>query len=1277
MRIVVDLQGAQSGSRFRGIGRYTVSFTKSLIKLGGSHEIVLVLNGLFPETIEPLRAEFGKLLPQESIRVWLAPGPLRACEIGNMSRREVAQHLREAFIASLQPDLIHICSLFEGYLDDAVVSVGLFDRHTPVSITVHDLIPLIHKEHYLHSSPEHHAHYIHQLQYLQKASVVLAVSHSTARELSTYTNILNSRISVTHEGIDEVFQPVAVSQADRKDIASKLGIHKPFLMYTGGCDSRKNLFRLLKAYSRLPVSLRSKYQIVFVGRLSESEIHEICQDANSVGLPFHDLVFSGHVSDAELVRLYNLCEVFVFPSWHEGFGLPVVEAMACGAVVISSSASSLSEIVERKDMLFDPFDVEGMSRALERALTDEVFREQARAYGLQRAKHFSWDQTAQKAFEAWEEALKTPGKTPKTVLISGRPRLAYVSPLPPVRSGISDYSAELLRSLYRLYDIEVVVDQHTVSDEWVLDQCPIRDVDYFQKHFTRYARVLYHLGNSPYHAQMLSLLERYPGVVTLHDFYLSGALEYLESHGLMPFGWTKALYETHGYHAIREKFFADNLLEVIRKYPSNLPWLQYALGVIVHSNFSRKMAQEWFGIDPSDWVHISHLRNPQPTMTREKAREILRIDPEDFVVASFGLLDPLKLNHTLLEAWLMSPLAHDPRCRLVFVGENHGGEYGKQLLKTIHKSPAKDRIQITGWVEASTFHAYLAAVDVAVQLRTCSRGETSGTILDCMKNALPVIANAHGSTAELPEECLWMLPDTFETRALTDALITLHDNPSLRTTLGQRGRQHILKHHDPDACAKAYYQAIEKFYEKARRSFPGLIQSFSRLTALQEPNFPLESLASVIASLFPPSPRLRHLFVDVSALAHKDLKAGIERVTRGILKELLLAPPPGWRVEPVYAGLDHLGYYSARKFTAAFLGIPDGWASDDPIDPYPGDVFFGLDFHNTVPVYQEPLLLQWRNLGIRVLFLIYDLLPILLPHHFPEGNAETHERWLSTVAKMDGAVCISKAVAEEFLHWWKTKGLQGLRRPFRLSYCHLGADFENTQTSIEASIQEQSLLSGLEGPIFLMVGTLEPRKGHLQTIRAFEHLWAKGLQAHLVLVGQEGWRDVPQHLRRTIPDLMKTLRNHPQKGRFLHWFPNLSDAALRAAYQAATCLLMASEGEGFGLPLIEAARFGLPILARDIPVFREIAGDYAFYFPNTLDSQNLAENIQNWLELHKADRHPKSSRLRGLTWKQCVQNLVRLLLAPSSSMDQEKILESSSFEAKPMISAQLSGSLFQ
>ena len=156
-----------------------------------------------------------------------------------------------------------------------------------------------------------------------------------------------------------------------------------------------------------------------------------------------------------------------------------------------------------------------------------------------------------------------------------------------------------------------------------------------------------------------------------------------------------------------------------------------------------------------------------------------------------------------------------------------------------------------------------------------------------------------------------------------------------------------------------------------------------------------------------------------------------------------------------------------------------------------------------------------------------------------------------------------------------------------------------------------------------MVGTIEPRKGHAHVLDAFDQLWSRGLDVNLVIVGAEGWRHLRPNMRRVIPQIIARLRSHPEWGRRLFWVSRASDEYLEKIYATSSCLIAAAEGEGFGLPLIEAARHGLPIIARDIPVFREVAGEHAFYFAGK-DSDVLAEAIKQWLVLHERGEHPNS-----------------------------------------------------
>ena len=268
--------------------------------------------------------------------------------------------------------------------------------------------------------------------------------------------------------------------------------------------------------------------------------------------------------------------------------------------------------------------------------------------------------------------------------------------------------------------------------------------------------------------------------------------------------------------------------------------------------------------------------------------------------------------------------------------------------------------------------------------------------------------------------------------------------------------------------------------------------------------------------------------------------------------------------------------------------------------------------------------------GTRVYFVVYDLLPVLMPQFFKANTHKSFEQWLRVVGCGDGLVCISKAVADDFVQWFKAKDVV-LPPCFLVDFFHLGADIaasEPTRGIPEDSGKVLSILS--INTSFLMVGTVEPRKGHAQTLAAFEQLWAESHKVNLIIVGKQGWE---------IEALAERLHNHSELDKHLFWLEGASDEYLERLYAASNCLIAASEGEGFGLPLIEAAQHKLPIIARDIPVFREVAGDNAFYFNGT-SPMELAVSIKEWLILYEKGLAPNSSKMIWLTWKKSAQQLL-------------------------------------
>lgn len=835
MRILIDMQGAQTESRFRGIGRYSVSLAQGIIRNCSEHEVYLLLNGMLPEGIESIRSAFTNLLPQSQIRVWYAEGPVANIDPANLARSEIAEHIRQACIDELCPDVVHITSPLEGFIDDAVIGDPLLDTRALVSATLYDLIPLVSPKQYLNHEG-YKKYYMGRVEAFKHYGLLLPISQAARDEALSLLPLDETKVVNVSSAADDIFRPISLSQDERNALAAKFNLRDTFVLYSGGADERKNLTRLITAFAKVQGEL-GDIQLVFAGKMPQHIIERYRAEALEQGLRESDLAFTGFITDDELVALYNICQLYVFPSWHEGFGLPPLEAMKCGAPVIGANTSSVPEVIGWEEATFDPLNVDAIATKMKRALADDKFRADLKAHGLKRAELFSWDRTGKTAVKAFEQTL------------------------------------------------------------------------------------------------------------------------------------------------------------------------------------ARRQEQAKLG------------------------REI--------------------------------------------------------------EQPA-DRAML-------------------------------------LVNTLAASGHMQGGGIDL-------------------------------------GR-----------LAKAIDYSLQGPVEKPR------------------------------------------LLVDISQLCRHDGKSGIQRVVRSILLEWLNNPPEGYLVEPVYTKVEESFYRHATQFTKKFLGENVSEAGEDEALGYrAGDVYICLDLLLDVLPQRQPYFDTLHAHGVSIYFVVYDLLILQMRQFFSDHLHPHYVNWINAISRYDGAMCISHAVANELREWMDDNAPER-KQPFRIGVFHLGADIDQSQPSIGIPEDPAMRLEALQAnPNFLMVGTLEPRKGHAQTLAAFELLWATGVQANLVIVGKRGW---------LVDELAVKLADHPERGKRLLWLEGASDEYLEHLYQRSDCLLAASYGEGFGLPLIEAAQKSLSIIARDLPVFREVAGEHALYFSGN-EPQNMATGIQEWLELHAAGVHPTSTAMPWMTWKESAAQLL-------------------------------------
>lgn len=395
VKLLIDLQSCQSGSRLGGIGRYSLNLVKSIISNCDFDCYVLLNSALPAESI--VRSQLSGHIPQHKIISISLPARVAEC-YGDPTLTRSVEFLREYFISLMNPDIVLITSLMEGFGDDVVTSVaGLFDCNK-TAVILYDLIPFVEEKIYLTNTAVK-THCYRKLEFMKQAGMLLSISEFSKSEAVEFASINSAKIYNISSAVDEKFIPKKLNAIEKKSLFEKYKIKKEYLLFTGSFDIRKNQARLIESFSLLPASLRENYQLVIVGN-GKSEIYEHYNNlAHKNGLKDSEVIFVGHVDDRDLISLYCCATLFVFPSLREGFGLPVLEAISCGTAVIGSSTTSIPEVMGPNGITFDPTNAEEIASCMLMLLTDQKARDRLAKSLHDHSQNFSWTMSGLKAIE--------------------------------------------------------------------------------------------------------------------------------------------------------------------------------------------------------------------------------------------------------------------------------------------------------------------------------------------------------------------------------------------------------------------------------------------------------------------------------------------------------------------------------------------------------------------------------------------------------------------------------------------------------------------------------------------------------------------------------------------------------------------------------------------------------------------------------------------------------------------------------------------------------------
>lgn len=786
-------------SRNRGIGNYTLSQFVSMIN--NDHE-----NKYFFLNLIDRDFKLSPMIKNNNFTEDFIYTGKNNFLLHNDCYSEVVGNIIKNYIRENNIDIFYITSPFETAF--TLYKKEWFEGVKTIT-TVYDIIPYIMKEKYL-SDKNNFNCYMKCVNNLRWSDELFVISESVKTDLVKYLNFSPDNIKVIWGAVDERYRVVDISDSEKALLLDKFGITKPFVMCTGGEDGRKNLDGLIRAYSLMPENIKRSYQLVVVCKLSENGMKGLktVAEAHNVG---NDVIFTNFVSDEELLKFYNLASLMAFPSKYEGFGLPIVEAWACGTPVLTADNSSLKEIGGDAVILVNADSDKSIADGMSHMLSDEKILSEYTEKGVKRLELYRWDNVSKNII-----SLINNIQTKKTSLSKPeRLKIAFFTPLPPIQSGISDYSEDIINELCLYCDIDVFIEETYNATPVFPPNVVIYSHKAYPSRRSRYADTVFQVGNSEYHFYMYQYIKQFHGTVVLHDYNLHGAFHCL------------ALGKGKGNYLLYRNMIdtdlpadiADNYIQSL-KNGSALPDLynmelnsyitDSADRIIVHSNYAKKKLL-MKNIERNVTVIPLYAKILMPADSRI-LKQKNGFSADTVIISAFGGIHETKRIIPLLKSF--SRLEKENKnVHLMLVGKP-SEDIKQELEQTINSENLNNSVTVTGYINLDKFNEYIDMTDICVNLRYPYNGETSGSLMRILAKGKCVVVNDIGSFSEIPDNACVKLPsvenmgESRESETIYNILKQLTENEKERSETGLNARKFAQEELDIKSVTEKYYNVI-------------------------------------------------------------------------------------------------------------------------------------------------------------------------------------------------------------------------------------------------------------------------------------------------------------------------------------------------------------------------------------------------------------------------------------------------------------------------------------